>query len=136
MYKSILVPIDVTHEGTGARILKKAKDLANEGAKVTLLHVMDDIPSNMHAYIPAGKLESNLLEIRSELSKMAKNISVDAEIVVRFGKPRPVILEEAESMEADLIILASHKPGLQDYLIGTTASSVVRRAKCSVLIDR
>ena len=136
MYKSLLVPIDVSHEGIGARIIKKAKDLADEGAKMTLLHVMDDIPSNMHAYIPEGKLESNLLEIKRELSTMAKNIGVDAEIVVRFGIARPVILEEAESMEADLIILASHKPGLQDYLIGSTASRIVRHARCSVLIDR
>ena len=136
MYKSILVPIDVRHEGTGARIIEKAKGLADEGAKITLLHVMDDIPSHLQVYIPEGKLKSNLLEIKSELSTMAKNFGIDAEIVVRFGKASRVILEEAESMGSDLIILASHKPGLQDYLIGTTASSVVRRARCSVLIDR
>ena len=136
MYKSILVPIDVIHENVGIRIVEKAKVLSDKGAKMTLLHVMDDIPSNMHAYIPEGKLESNLLEIKSELSTMAKKIGVDAEIVVRFGIARSVILEEAESMEADLIILASHKPGLQDYLIGSTASRIVRHARCSVLIDR
>ena len=136
MYKSILVPIDVSHEGTGARIIKKAKALADEGAKMTLLHVMDDIPSYMKVYIPAGKPESKLLEIKGELSTMAKRIGIDAEIVVRFGKPSPVIMDEAESIGADLIILASHKPGLQDYFIGSTASRVVRHAKCSVLIDR
>ena len=136
MYKSILVPIDVTHEGTGARIIEKAKGLADEDAKMTLLHVMDDIPSYMQVYIPAGKLESNLLEIKDELSTMAKNIGIDAGIVVRFGKASRIILEEAESIGADLIILASHKPGMQDYLIGSTASRVVRHARCSVLIDR
>lgn len=136
MYKSILVPIDVSHEDVGKRIVEKAKALSDTDAKMTLLHVMDNIPSNIHAYIPEGKLESNLMEIKSELTTMAKNIGVDAEIVVRFGLARPVILEEAESMEADLIILASHKPGLKDYLIGSTASRVVRHAGCSVLIDR
>ena len=136
MYKSILVPIDISHEDVGIRIFEKAKALSDKGAKMTLLHVMDDVPSYMQVYIPKGKLESNLLEIKGELSKMAENIGVDAEIVVRFGKASRIILEEVETMGADLIILGSHKPGLQDYLIGTTASSVVRRARCSVLIDR
>lgn len=136
MYKSILVPIDISHEDVGIRIIEKAKALSDKGAKMTLLHVMDDIPSYMQVYIPGGKLESNLLEIKSELSKMAKNIGVDAEIVVRFGKASRIILEEVETMGADLIILGSHKPGLQDYLIGSTASRVVRHARCSVLIDR
>lgn len=136
MYKSILVPIDISHEDVGIRTIEKAKALSDKGAKMTLLHVMDDIPSYMQVYIPKGKLESNLLEIKSELSKMAKNIGVDAEIVVRFGKASRIILEEVETMGADLIILGSHKPGLQDYLIGSTASRVVRHARCSVLIDR
>ena len=136
MYKSILVPIDISHEDVGIRIFEKAKALSDKGAKMTLLHVMDDVPSYMQVYIPKGKLESNLLEIKGELSKMAKNIGVDAEIVVRFGKASRIILEEAESMGADLIILGSHNPGLQDYLIGSTASRVVRHARCSVLIDR
>ena len=136
MYKSILVPIDISHEDVGIRIIEKAKALSDKGAKMTLLHVMDDIPSYMQVYIPKGKLESNLLEVKSELSKMVKNIGVDAEIVVRFGKASRIILEEVETMGADLIILGSHKPGLQDYLIGSTASRIVRHARCSVLIDR
>jgi len=36
----------------------------------------------------------------------------------------------------DLIIVGSHKPGLQDYLLGSTAARVVRHAMCSVLVGR
>ena len=37
---------------------------------------------------------------------------------------------------ADLIVINSHKPGVEDYFLGSTASRVVRRAPCSVLVLR
>jgi len=33
-------------------------------------------------------------------------------------------------------MIASHKPGMSDYFIGSTAARVVRHAQVSVLIDR
>ena len=42
----------------------------------------------------------------------------------------------AEDDKVDLIIIASHKPGLQDYFLGSTAARVVRHASCSVLVVR
>jgi nucleotide-binding universal stress UspA family protein len=42
----------------------------------------------------------------------------------------------AEEKGADLIIIASHRPGLKDYFLGSTAAKVVRHAKCSVLVIR
>ena len=43
-------------------------------------------------------------------------------------------LERGKS--ADLIVLASHKPALKDYLLGANASRVVRSAPCSVHVVR
>jgi len=42
----------------------------------------------------------------------------------------------AQEKGVDLIIIASHRPGLQDYFLGSTAAKVVRHAKCSVLVIR
>jgi nucleotide-binding universal stress UspA family protein len=39
-------------------------------------------------------------------------------------------------MNADLIVLAAHRPELKDYLLGPNASRVVRHAKCSVYVIR
>jgi nucleotide-binding universal stress UspA family protein len=55
---------------------------------------------------------------------------------VRAGHPGNQILDLAEETNADLIIVASHRPGLQDYFIGSTAGRVVRHANCSVLVTR
>ena len=44
-------------------------------------------------------------------------------------------LEEAEA-SADAIVIASHRPDLSDYLLGSTAARVVRHAQCTVLVLR
>ncbi len=46
------------------------------------------------------------------------------------------MLAAAEERNADLIVIASHRPGLQQFLLGSTASRVVRHATCTVLVKR
>ena len=136
MYKSILVPIDLAHRDIGRAMIKRAEALADEGAKLTLLHVIGDIPAYAQSYLPEGQLQENLTETREVLQGLANSADVKADIVVRYGSPSPVILDEANEREIDLIIIASHHPGIKDYLMGSTASRVVRHADCSVLINR
>lgn len=136
MFKKILVPIDLSHEDVGLRMIRRAIALSDDGAKITLLHVIADIPSYAQSYLPEGQLQENLAETKKVLAALAQSSGVDAKTVVRYGSPSPVILDEAEEQGVDLIIIASHHPGIKDYLIGSTASRVVRHADCSVLIDR
>ena len=56
--------------------------------------------------------------------------------LVRTGHSYKTILEVAKEKDVDLIIIASHRPGLQDYFLGSTAAKVVRHADCSVLVVR
>ena len=55
---------------------------------------------------------------------------------VRHGSAHHEILDEAESSDVDLVVVASHRPELSDYLLGSTAAKVVRHANCSVLVVR
>ena len=55
---------------------------------------------------------------------------------VRMGGVYPEILAEAESWGADLIVIGSHRPAMMTYLLGSNAKTVVRHAKCSVLVVR
>jgi len=36
----------------------------------------------------------------------------------------------------DLIVIASHRPGLKDYFLGSTAGRVVRHSPCAVHVIR
>ena len=136
MYESILVPIDLAHREVGQAMIKRAVALSGGGAKITLLHVIGDIPAYAQSYLPEGQLQENLEETRKTLKSLADSVDVKADLVVRYGSPSPVILDEADERDVDLIIIASHHPGIKDYLIGSTASRVVRHADCSVLITR
>jgi nucleotide-binding universal stress UspA family protein len=70
------------------------------------------------------------------MQAIVKSTGIEMEVDIRIGHPSRTILEVAEEKAADLIIIASHQPGLQDYFLGSTAAKVVRHAKCSVLVVR
>ncbi|NJN06070.1 MAG: universal stress protein [Rhodobacteraceae bacterium] len=55
---------------------------------------------------------------------------------VETGSVYRCILEAAENIGADLIVMASHRPEMSDYLVGANASRVVRHARVSVLVVR
>lgn len=53
------------------------------------------------------------------------------------GSPRMVILDEAESWNADLIVVGSHGyRAWERFLLGSVSQSVVSHAKCSVEVVR
>jgi nucleotide-binding universal stress UspA family protein len=137
MYRSILVPIDPAHGEVGQRIIRLAKLLAGGNGRVTLLTVLEPIPSFVSAYIPEGTLESNRNAAADRLRAMAEREGLKtATLELRDGAPSAVILEEAERLDADAIVLGSHRPSFGDYLIGSTAARVVRHAQCTVVVER
>ena len=56
--------------------------------------------------------------------------------MVRQGAPATQILEAAEEIGADMIVIRSHDPGMSNYFLGSVAGRVVRHAHCSVLVVR
>jgi len=136
MYKTILVPIDMAHVAEGKRIIDDAIAHAAEGAKIILLYVVEDIPNWAAIQLPADVIDKSLSASRDELKAIATASGRKMEVEVRTGHSYNTILDVAEEKDADLIIVASHRPGLQDYFLGSTAAKVVRHAKCSVLVIR
>jgi nucleotide-binding universal stress UspA family protein len=54
---------------------------------------------------------------------------------IRYGDPAGEIVAEAESWNADLVVLGTHaRSGLEKLLLGSVAGSVLRAAPCNVLI--
>ena len=134
MYKNILVPVDIAHAELGEKTLKIAREVAGADARITLLYVMPEIPTFVTPELPEGLLQRNLDEARKHVKALAEKAGAQAEVT--SGHPYSKILERAEELGADLIIIASHRPGMQDYFIGSTAARVVRHAQCAVLVDR
>ena len=67
--------------------------------------------------------------------KLSETISLDAQIVP--GPPRTIILDEAESWGADLIVVGSHGyRAWERFLLGSVSQAIVSHAKCSVEVVR
>lgn len=135
MYHNILVPISFDAERDTSAPLKLAQMLATPDAKVTLLHVVEHIPDYAISYMPTEYLSEARKAIQSELDSLAAKVP-GAQGVVIEGHSGRTILDWAEVNKPDLIIMASHRPGMQDLLLGSTATHVVRHAKCAVHVVR
>ena len=136
MYKQILVPVDIAHKERASQMIEAAKEIADDGANITLLNVVEDVPSYVMVQLPEGVLDEAKANARKELEAIAAAADLKAQIEIGRGRADSVILAHADKASADLIIIASHKPGLQDYLLGSTAARVVRHATCAVLVIR
>ncbi len=73
-----------------------------------------------------------MADIAAEINYPADRVST----MFRFGAVYHEVLSEAEAWGADLIIVGSHRPSVATYLIGSNAKTIVRHAKCSVLVVR
>lgn len=135
MYHNILVPISFDPERDVNGPLKIARLLSAPGASVTLLHVIEQVPAYAISYIPADFLEDTRAALQAELDGLAKTLP-NAQGVLVEGHSGRTILDWAEQNQPDLIVLASHRPTMQDLLWGSTAGHVVRHAACAVHVVR
>ncbi len=135
MYQNILVPIAFDSERDTSGPLKLAEMLASPGAKITLLHVVEHIPGYAISYVPEDYIKATRVAIQEQLDEMAASLPNATGEVIEGHSGRS-ILDWAETNSPDLIILASHRPEMQDLLLGSTASRVVRHAACAVHVVR
>jgi len=135
MYDNILVPADFAHDQQTIESLQKAEMLASNG-KIILLHVLDEIPAYALIELPDGIEIEHISSARDDLQAIADKAGVKVQVEVRKGGSYANIIESAKVNNAGLIIINSHRPGLKDYLLGSTAAKVVRHAQCPVLVER
>ncbi len=138
MFSNILVAIDPAHTERAEALIGQAKLAAGAGAgSVTLISVLAQLPSYVSVELPRGFDEKAMERTAASLHALAAKSDVpEAHVIVAHGAAHREILAYAGENGNDLIIIGSHKPGFEDYLLGSTAAKVVRHAKCAVLIIR
>jgi len=141
MYRNVLLAIDMDSKESWSHAVPVAVETCRHHEAT--LHVMMVIPdfgmSIVGSFFPEGYEHQALEKAREHLQEFASEHipgDVPFEIHVGHGRPYEQILAAAQKLPADLIIMGAHQPGAEDYLLGSTASKVVRFAKCSVLIAR
>ena len=139
MFRRIVVPIDLEEESSWHKVLPVAVDYTRHTEAE--LHVMTVIPDDMLRMTVVAQLipedyEQKLMEdAQARLARLTEE-HVPEELtvrrVVRQGSVYKEIIRYARDTQADLIIMAAHRPEIADYLLGPNAAQVVRHADCSV----
>ncbi len=140
-YQHIMLAADFSeHAEPVANRARKICDRSN--AKLSLLHVVDNLPITDSIYGPVIPYE---VDITAELVKAAENhlanlgekLSIPKERRwLELGSPKLEIVRIAEEKNVDLIVVGSHGRHGLALLLGSTANGVLHHAKCDVLAVR
>lgn len=137
----ILCPIDFSDHSR--RALDHAVAVARwYGSTVTVLHVFST--AFVAAYAPGVPGFEEVALTRADRDKVLKELhrfvqaeaapGVPVEAAIREGVAATAILEQAEEMQADLLVLGTHgRSGFEKLFLGSVADKVLRKAACPVL---
>ncbi len=141
MFKDILLPIDLGEVEASAKAVSVAVEQCKSNE--ARLHVLAVVPgfgmSIISQYFPEDFEEKSHADAAQQLQALIdESIPPDiaSTVVVAGGTVYEEILRVAKEIPCDLIVMPSHRPALQDYLLGPNASRVVRHAVCSVMVVR
>lgn len=144
MFKHIIVAVDGSE--CSADAFEIGASLAKAlGAKLTACAVVDVIRAASSMTFASGEIVQAYFDALREDAKQvlktaadrgrALDVAVEGEIAE--GNPAETIVDVAKRDGADLIVMGSHgRTGIQRFLLGSVAESVVRTAHAPVLIAR
>ena len=154
--KRILYATDLSESARHA--FGYAASLADRyGAKIVILHVIEDFSPSATFQLAAMFGEDKWKEIRKRQEKevmetirkrletfyreawpdtVARDFGI-VDVVVKTGEPVNQIMEQAEQTGCDLIVMGTHGQGMfAEALMGSTARRVVHRSRTPVLVVR
>ena len=136
----ILVPVDFSEHSQKA--LRYALAFATQfGAEVTLAHIVEQMVYPGDWMYPPLAVTDFATEKREQviarLQALDAGSGVKTQHIVRLGRAWQEVIEIAQEIKADMIILATHgDTGLKHALLGSVAEKIVRHAPCPVLSVR
>jgi len=131
--RQVVVAYDFSE--TADLALERAVDIACR-APQHVLHVV--VALEGIDYQRAEQIQGDLAA-RLEMIFDAREMAGEVEYFVhaRIGNPVDEILDLAEDVGADLIVIGSHgRTGLKRLLLGSVSEAVVRHARCAVIVAR
>lgn len=141
MFNNILLAVDLNDEGSWAKALPVSLDYVR--ASSGTLHIMTVVPdfgmSIVGQFFPKGyekDVGEKVLATLKEFVKTHVPDDVKTQRIVGEGTVYEVILNMAEKINADMIVVSSGRDDLKDFLLGPNAARVVRHATCSVTVVR
>ena len=142
LFSRILVPVDGSRYALNA-VCMAARMSRIHGSEMRIFHVIDDTLLDQLTRFSRQSRESVREELRHNaqafLSDMRceihDEIITTSELIIREGIPHEVILEEAMSWSADLIVMGKiGRRGIANILLGSVAERVIEFSDIPVLV--
>ena len=134
MYSKILVPMALDHD-ISPLTLAIADALRGSQGEIIALHVHEEPQGSVSVYLDDETVKAGLDTAKAMLAEKTAAFSNVTPVLVTGHSSRSII-DYANSNGVDCIVIGSHKPGLRDYFLGSTAARVVRHAGCAVHVHR
>lgn len=137
MYSKILLPIDLAHVEKLEKAIVTAIGLAKtHGAELAMVGITGEQPSAV-AHDPKEYMDKLAAFASEQSSKHAIEITAVTHMSVDVPAELPALLErEAQAHGYDLVVMASHAPGLLDHIFTSNAGHVATHSKASVFVVR
>ncbi len=142
MAETVLVAMD---DSPGSRRALEFALSTFSDAEITVLHVVDPstgylIAENLPSAdvgSPRERGEARGKELLSEAEALAAEHDRGVSTMLETGKPARAIVETAEELGADHVVMGSHgREGVSRILLGSVAEQVVRRSPTPVSVIR
>lgn len=141
MFRAILLPVDLSSDPSWRRAAPVAVRMAKaDGIPLHVVTVLPDFGMSMvGSYFRPDFEVTALHEVGEALTRwIADHVPETVEVHphVLHGRVYDELIRAADRLEADVIVMGSHRPELSDYLLGPNAARVVRHARQSVFVVR
>lgn len=137
MFKKIMVPVDLAHTDALDKALTVAADLSRHyNAPIAYVGVTGTAPSEA-----AGSDVEYKVKLAAFAADQAskRGIQASADTVVSHdpaAELHSILLKEYNNIGADLVVMASHMPGVLDHIFSSNAGHLASHADVSVVVVR
>jgi len=139
-FNNILATIDLGDPDSSHRVIQGALELLDEGDTLNVVCIVPELNIGVvGSFFPAGYEEKALEHTKKALHEFTAKYVPKGTVVqhiISHGNVYEEIIEAANQVGADVIVIGSHRPKLRDYLLGPNAARVVRHATQSVVVVR
>ena len=135
MYEKILVALSLEH-GISDKALTAARALVSEGGTIFAAHIHEPPNKQIMYYMEQGVAEKSFQRAKERLAERLTGETGISPVILESQSAGRAITEYANTHGVDCIVLASHKPGMKEFFLGSTAALVVRHAHCTVHVLR
>lgn len=144
MFNHILCPTDLKERSDNAVI--KAVQIAHQfGSKITLLNIHEEFMDKEEREmlrVSVDKMKEKYKRIAIDSKEEMKAVihklhadDIEVDYLLHSGKPEKVIVEIAEQLGTDLIVIGTDgRDNVKDFIVGTITEHVINAAPCPVLV--